>query len=119
MENARNTFLQGVLDAVEAREAKLLGWGIVDGYFRQDEFVDLIDMHIEASLTKGFDEFLSADDVINAMVHLQWITAVELHDGTVSYRSRMAETVRLLSRLRQLFPKHAGDFGWQQAPTLV
>ncbi|CAN7204627.1 protein DpdJ [Caballeronia sp. LjRoot34] len=119
MENARNTFLQGVLDAVEAREAKLLGWGIVDGHFRQDEFVDLIDMHIEASLTTGFDEFLSADDVIEAMLHLQWITAVELDDGTVNYRSRMAETVRLLSRLRQLFPKHAGDFGWQQAPTLV
>lgn len=36
-----------------------------------------------------------------------------------TYRSRMAETVRLLQKLRQLFPKHAGSTGWQRAPSLV
>src|SRR5262249_33639909 len=35
------------------------------------------------------------------------------------FRSRMAETVRLLFRLRQLFPKHAGPDRWLQAATLV
>ena len=34
------------------------------------------------------------------------------------YRTRMAETVRLLARLRQLFSKHA-DGAWSTAPRLV
>ena len=44
---------------------------------------------------------------------------LDVDDGTaVRYRSRMAETLRLLARLRQLFPRHRGA-GWSQARTLV
>lgn len=115
----REKFLSRVLDLVEQGEARLLTWGIVDGFLHQREIVNLIEPLVDAALETGMDEFLSADDVIEVMLARRWLTPVELDDGTAGYRSRMAETVRLLQRLRQLFPKHAGPSGWQLAPTLV
>lgn len=116
---ARETFLLNILDEIEQREARLLAWGIVDGYFSAAELIDLIDAQIDDALDDGFDDFLSANKVVDELLALQWIAPVELENGATAYRSRMAETVRLLSRLRQLFPKYAGDAGWQRAPTLV
>lgn len=115
----REKFLSKVLDLVEHGEARLLTWGIVDGFLSQCEIVKLIEPLVDEALDAGMDEFLTADDVIEVMLERRWVTVVELDDGTVGYRSRMAETVRLLQRLRQLFPKHAGPAGWQLAPTLV
>lgn len=119
MTTTRERFLLNTLDVIEEREARLLAWGIVDGQFSRQEFVDLIDRRIDEGLAEGIDDFLDADAVIQILRSRQWITVVDLEDGAVAYRSRMAETVRLLSRLRQLFPKHAGETGWQRAPTLV
>ncbi|WP_244814743.1 protein DpdJ [Caballeronia sp. Lep1P3] len=119
MTKARETFLLNILDEIEQREARLLAWGIVDGYFSAAELIDLIDAQIDDALDDGFDDFLSANKVVDELLALQWIAPVELENGATAYRSRMAETVRLLSRLRQLFPKYAGDAGWQRAPTLV
>lgn len=115
----REKFLSEVLDSIEQRESRLLTWGIVDGFFDQHELLSLIDQKLEEALEAGLEDFLSADAVLTEMRERSWVTAVELSDGTTGYRSRMAETVRLLQRLRQLFPKHAGSAGWQQAPTLV
>lgn len=115
----REKFLSDVLDSIEQREARLLTWGIVDGFFDHHELLSLIDQKLEEALEAGLEDFLSADAVLAEMSERSWVTAVELSDGTTGYRSRMAETVRLLQRLRQLFPKHAGAAGWQQAPTLV
>ena len=115
----REKFLSQVLDLIEEGEARLLAWGIVDGFLDQREIVRLIEPEIDAALDAGMDAFLTADEVIEVMDERRWITRVELDDGSTGYRSRMAETVRLLQRLRQLFPKHAGSSGWQLAPTLV
>lgn len=115
----REKFLSRVLDLVEQGEARLLTWGIVDGFLDGREIVKLIEPLVDAALDAGMDEFLTADDVIEVMLERRWLTLVLLDDGTAGYRSRMAETVRLLQRLRQLFPKHAGPSGWQLAPTLV
>ncbi len=41
------------------------------------------------------------------------------YDDEERYRSRMAETIRLLFHLRQLFPQHDGQNGWTGAKTLV
>lgn len=119
MSITRNSFLEQILDLMEHREARLLAWGIVDAYFSVDELHDLIDPPIEAALERGFEEFLAAKEVVSALLKMQWITAAEGVDGAIGYRSRMAETIRLLARLRQLFPKHAGESAWQVAPTLV
>lgn len=115
----REKFLSHVLDLIEQGEARLLTWGIVDGFVDQREIATLIEPLIDEALVLGMEEFLSASDVIQVMLERKWITRVQLDDGTVGYRSRMAETVRLLQRLRQLFPKHAGPSGWQLAPSLV
>src|SRR5687768_3506243 len=100
-------FIEGVLDMVEQRESALLVWGAVDGVFSTIELEDLIDPALNVALDRNEDiGFYEAKDVTAEMVNRGWLVAVPQADGSESYRSRMAETVRLLARLRQLFPKH-------------
>ena len=117
--NTSEGFLASVLDVLEEREAKLLAWGIVDGVFSPDELGDLIDPLIDQAIDRGMDSFLSSAAVIQEMLSRKWIAEVPRSAGASGFRSRMGETVRLLHRLRQQFPKHAGPNGWQSAPSLV
>jgi len=119
MQAEADEFLFKVLDQIEQSEARLLTWGLVDGVTTQRELDALIEPLLDEALEAGVEAYLEPREVIDVLVERRWITAVELEDGATGYRSRMAETVRLLQRLRQLFPKHAGPAGWQQAPTLV
>lgn len=120
MHSLRIKFLSGVLDCVEQRESKLLVWGIVDALFKHSELSDIINPLIESALETGYDEFFEPNEVISALLELKWLVVIDCASGEVGYRSRMAETVRLMQRLRQLFPKHArNQNGWQEAPTLV
>lgn len=120
MGDPRKDFLSKVLDSIEERESRLLVWGIVDGAFQKDELVELIYPLIDSALEEGLTFYFNPDDVINDLLTYKWICEVDLLDLSVGYRSRMAETVRLLQRLRQLFPKHSRQSnGWQEAPTLV
>ncbi|MYZ42458.1 protein DpdJ [Schauerella aestuarii] len=119
MSESREKFLRTTLDCIEEREAKLLVWGIVDGAFSKTEIHGIIDPLIEEALYNGIEDFLTADDVLGELLVRKLITEVPIGGGCLSYRSRMAETVRLLQRLRQLFPKHGGSSGWQRAPKLV
>lgn len=120
MKDLRKKFLSSVLDLIEQRESGLLVWGIVDGLFLRSELSDLISPLIDSALESGFDEFFEVDEVITALLDLKWLLEVECSNGEIGYRSRMAESVRLLQRLRQLFPKHVKQpNGWQEAPTLV
>jgi len=112
-------FLASVLDHIETREARLLAWGIVDGAFSHQEISDLISSRIDEAIPEGFEDFPDAEAVLSELLARHWITQVPQRGGVCAYRSRMAETVRLLQRLRQLLPKHAGSTGWQQAPGLV
>lgn len=113
-------FLATVLDQIEQIESRLLVWGIVDGYLSQYELSDIILPIIDSALESGLDEFYQPEDVIAVLLKHRWIVEVECSNDTIGYRSRMAETVRLLQRLRQLFPKHIKQpNGWQEAPTLV
>ena len=120
MGDPRRDFLSNVLDSIEERESRLLVWGIVDGAFQKAELDELIYPLIDSALEQGLTAFFNPDDVINELLDLKWLVEAELLDLSVGYRSRMAETVRLLQRLRQLFPKHTRQSnGWQEAPTLV
>lgn len=120
MSDLQQKFLSNVLDCIEQKESKLLVWGIVDGFFQRDELSDLISPLIDSALESGIDEFLDTDEVITALLERKLLVEVESPDSVVGYRSRMAESVRLLQRLRQLFPKHGrSPNGWQEAPTLV
>ncbi len=110
-------FLSKVLDSIEERESRLLVWGIVDGAFQKTELDELIYPLIDLALEQGLTAFFSPDEVINELLEFKWIVAVELLDLSVGYRSRMAETVRLLQRLRQLFQSmHVKVMGHERLP---
>lgn len=113
------SFLASTLDRIEERESRLLAWGVVDGAFGDDEICDLLNPLIEEAIKGGLEDFLSAEDVLTELLLRKWIVEVPMGGGSTGYRSRMAETIRLIQRLRQLFPKHAGTSGWQRAPSLV
>lgn len=115
----RENFLASTLDRIEEREARLLAWGIVDGAFGHDEICDLLNPLIDEAINGGFEDFLSVKEVLAELLRRNWIVEVPIGGSLIGFRSRMAETVRLIQRLRQLFPKHAGSSGWQRAPGLV
>lgn len=106
-----------VLDAVEEREMRLLSWGVVDTGMALSELSELIDPLLDRRLNEGGCPHNAADEVIAAMRAAGLLHASR--DGRV--RSRLAETLRLLQRLRQIFPDPRqptrGD--WEGAPTLV
>ncbi|WP_158244885.1 protein DpdJ [Verrucosispora sp. ts21] len=76
------------LTTIELREAELLAWGAVGAEWTEDELLVLLAGHGEptALLRELFD------------------AALVIRSPNGGYRSRVAETVRLLATLRQAFP---------------
>jgi len=106
------------LDRIEQREARLLTWGLVDGFLTPAELGELIDPLLDDPRYADGLTFVSVAEVVTALQGRALL--FEIGDGeTRRFRSRMAEAVRLFFRLRQLFPQHRGLIGWQSAPTLV
>jgi hypothetical protein len=104
------------LGVLERKEAALLAWGLVEGSFTYDDLLQ----HAEAFCEKHFLwEFFSKPEVLVETLVRQRLLFSFWSEGQERYRTRMGESVRLLSRLRQLFPKHLQGNGWQIAPTLV
>jgi hypothetical protein len=105
---AVDPLLFSVLDRLEQLESVLLTWGYVDGGFTEEEIISISE---DLGADNGED---TLDDLIAAEL------VVRLRMGRrVVYRTRSGETIRLLARLRQLFPKHASNEGWRNAPSLV
>ncbi len=99
-----------LLDRLEEREDRLLAWGVVEGGFTLEEIESLVEDVLleEASL-------LDPIDVVAALK-----SAGLVHDaGDGILRTRSAETIRLMLRLRQIFHSSAGRSSWIGAPTLV
>lgn len=96
--------LRRVLNEIEKREMPLLSWGIYNGAFSEDELADLV-----GSVAPDAD----VDELIDALLERGLIATKGLAEER--YRSRMAETVRLASSLRQWFYGH----NWMAAPSLV
>jgi DEAD/DEAH box helicase len=100
-----------LLAAIELRELKPLQWGFVDGSLREAE-VDQIALQVIERLELG----ISPEDLVEDLVTRRLLIELGGGAGAASrYRSRFAETVRLLVRLRQLFPGRP----WASAPRLV
>ncbi|PWC91870.1 protein DpdJ [Azospirillum sp. TSO5] len=115
---ADEELLLAALDRIEQREARLLAWGLVDGFLTVGEVSDLVDPLLDDPTYADGLSFVSVAEVISALRERALLFDVG-RIGEPRYRSRMAEAVRLFFRLRQLFPKHSGAIGWQVAPTLV
>lgn len=98
-----------LLSRLEAQESRLLTWGIVDGGFSEDEFRQMAESIVEE--TGEGDPSILMDELLTRRL----VFGICQDMGGYRYRTRMAETVRLLARLRQWF--HGRD--WRLAPTLV
>lgn len=116
--NPDDALLVAVLDQMEQREARLLSWGLVDAFLTGQELQEVIDDALNAVTSFAGLTLLHASDVLEKLLERTLVFDVGDEPGE-RFRSRMAEAVRLMFRLRQLFPKHAGPIGWQNAPTLV
>lgn len=95
-----------LLDEIEALELRALRWGFADGSLSENEVAEI------AARIVGED---AADDAIDALLRRRLLLEVWGAGDEIRIRSRFAETVRLLSRLRQLFPGRP----WAGAPRLV
>lgn len=100
---ARRAVLSQALTRIELRETALLSWGAVDAIFTRTEMISLID--------SGLPGGVSPSEVLEEM--LDALLVVETPEG--GFRSRMAETMRLLATLRQSFP----DRRWWEGSPLV
>lgn len=103
------------LTDLEKQEAGLLAWGVVDGSFSDDELDELARRFLDRH---GLWGTFSEKDQLIRLVEERGLLFPIRHGTRFRYRTRTAETVRLLLRLRQLFPKHA-DGSWRTAPQLV
>lgn len=105
-----------LLDHLEQAERKLLVWGYTEAGFSADE----IEQHartVAATDPVGGN----ADQIIGELLEGHWLWQVP---NRALYRTRFAETVRLLSKLRQIRvypntpPERMADL-WRAAPPLV
>lgn len=120
------TLVEVALDALEQREARVLVWGLVDGALADQEVHDLLSGVFEG---KKYLEIAgqadcsvhTAADLLERLKALGLIFEVPNRglDAPRRWRTRMAEGLRLLTRLRQLMPRHSGRTAWAAAPTLV
>ncbi len=99
-----------LLSSLESLEYKSLVWGFVDGSITEDELHALAEQAIQEISSSGDPE-----DLIESLIEARLIHEFRDQNGQLAYRSRFAEGVRLLSRLRQWFPKTR----WFSAPRLI
>jgi len=109
MQHNPDSLVSGVLGRLEEEEEKLLSWGIVDGGFTREEVEDLAQEFLDHV---GSDK--DPESLIGSLRNRKLLFDLNLGSRRF-YRTRMAESVRLFARLRQLFPGR----NWQVAPTLV
>ena len=89
---------------------------MVDGIATQSELIDRADAFLNRE--SGWAQFSAAEELLDEMERRRLL--VNLGEQNPEYRTRFAETVRLLARLKQLFPQHMrGGDAWLAAPTLV
>lgn len=107
--------IRATLDKLESQESELLTWGNTQGFFSQIELRSIINQVLLNSppAASSFSDIVVAKEMIKRGLLLRH----SLNGGDV-FRTRMAESVRLYSQLRQMLPKHAAGY-WRTAPTLV
>ena len=114
--NTKHIIAIGFLEILELQEAGLLSWGLVNGSFSSEELENNAKNFLNQFDPDGV--FGDEDELIEYLEDRSLIFRLPLINDD-HYRTRMCETIRLLSRLRQLFPKHIRNNNWQTAPNLV
>ncbi|MFI7578003.1 protein DpdJ [Micromonospora sp. NPDC049497] len=112
-------FLSGVLDDLEDLELPLLAWGVTTGSLAHEEVLEAI----AGQLLEGQTLLdVAEDEVLAVLLDAALLFRIPA-TSPPRYRTRMAETVRLTTRLRQLFgPRDLASppaRWWEQGRTLV
>src|SRR5580658_77308 len=92
-----------LLDRIEAQEMRSLEWGYTGGGLSRDEACAL------------FPDPVRAEEALEILIESKLVYEHNGAGGSLLYRSRFAEMMRLLGSNRQLFPNRP----WQGAPGLV
>ncbi len=100
-----DTRYDSLIDAIEDLERRSLSVGDVDGSLDFDALAELAE--------NWFGD--EAEDAVETLVETALLHRVATGRGVERFRSRFAETMRLLVRSRQIFPGEA----WRGAPPLV
>lgn len=108
----RKKLIGELLSLLERKETTLLSWGFIDGAFSAEEVVDTF-REAAPELVYALDEWIDETSVELFVDNLAQANILVRTD--TGYRSRFAETVRLLGRLRQRF----SNDDWASAPSLV
>lgn len=112
------------LNELEALEARCLVWGLIDNALSRDEVMAalhrVLDNQNNAAIKNDPNcSIQTARDLCDLLVERKMLFQVPfVGDQELRWRTRMAEGVRLIAQLRQLFPKHSND-KWAEASTLV
>lgn len=113
-------FLSYCLNEIEKKEISLIVWGFVDSYFSHFDLYDFLEPILQYGISNQLTGISDADLLIEELVGKGLIHRFyDRNDAEKLYRSRMNESVRLMSKLRQLFPKHEGNNEWREGATLV
>lgn len=105
----RPEYIRDFLGYIEEIESTFLSWGYVESGFSENELEEIAVKWIQEKQAN-----IESDDLINELFEKQMIQEFQV-GKEVLFRTRMAETIRLLARLRQLFPGQ----DWRTGATLV
>ena len=110
-------FVGEFLSFLEQQESRLLSWGFYDVSFVESEVASMIEREATPQLLKEWkeleDEGWTLASLLDEMEHGGLLYRASSNDG--NYRTRFAEGVRLIARLRQLFKPQ----DWSTGPSLV
>lgn len=107
-----------LLTELEDLELPRLQWGVVDGFLSDNEVRAVIDRRVSKELQSGVVG-PSADEYLD---HLLEVGLLHLIPGqtALQYRTRLAEGLRLIRRLRQLWsPRDKTKVGWWRSGSLL
>lgn len=106
-----------LLSRLEDLELRLLSWGVVDGFLSAAEVDAAIEVQLDLDVDRGA-VLLTNDQYLEHLLDAGLLH--KLPETKPMYRTRLAETLRLLRNLRQLLPKDQTKTGWwRQSSALV
>lgn len=110
-------FARDVLGFIERQEERLLSWGFYDGLFEPEELEELIESEGTDELRDTWELGRSeGHDLEDLLAEMERGGLLHRPEGALrAYRSRFAEGIRLMARLRQMFK----PADWSSGSTLV
>lgn len=100
-----------LLSQLEQAEAGRLSWGLIDGYFTEEEVQASAERYVTTTGHEGVDAW----DLVEELLDSTFLWRLPNSD---KYRTRAGEAIRLFARLRQIFPSQ-DHTNWRTAPSLV